>query len=40
MDEHETIIDWSNQDAAFVAKEPKLPGGMAHGSAHAPEERD
>lgn len=31
MHEFETILDWSNQDQAFVAEVPELPGCMAHG---------
>ena len=29
---YEVILDWSNQDQAFVAEAPELPGCMAHGS--------
>ena len=28
---HEIIIYWSNEDEAFVAEAPELPGCMAHG---------
>jgi predicted RNase H-like HicB family nuclease len=31
----EVIIFWSDEDAAFVADVPELPGCMAHGSSHA-----
>jgi len=29
---YEVIIYWSNEDDAFVADVPELPGCMAHGS--------
>jgi len=29
---YEIIIYWSNEDRAFVAEVPELPGCMAHGS--------
>jgi predicted RNase H-like HicB family nuclease len=29
---YEVIIYWSNEDNAFVADVPELPGCMAHGS--------
>ncbi len=32
---YEIIIFWSNEDEAFVADVPELPGCMAHGSTHA-----
>jgi predicted RNase H-like HicB family nuclease len=32
MDRYEIIIFWSNEDNAFVAEVPELPGCMAHGS--------
>ena len=32
---YEVIIFWSDEDAAFVADVPELPGCMAHGSSHA-----
>lgn len=32
---YEIIIFWSNDDQAFVADVPELPGCMAHGSSHA-----
>ncbi len=28
---YEIIIFWSNEDSAFVAEAPELPGCMAHG---------
>lgn len=28
---YEVIIYWSNDDSAFVAEVPELPGCMAHG---------
>jgi predicted RNase H-like HicB family nuclease len=31
MDRYEIIIHWSDEDQAFVADVPKLPGCMAHG---------
>ncbi len=31
MDKYEIIIYWSNEDSAFVAELPELPGCMAHG---------
>lgn len=31
MRKYETIIHWSNEDDAFVAEVPELPGCMAHG---------
>lgn len=31
MYKYETIIYWSNEDAAFIAEVPELPGCMAHG---------
>jgi len=31
MDKYEIIIYWSNEDQAFVADVPELPGCMAHG---------
>jgi predicted RNase H-like HicB family nuclease len=35
MDKYEVIIYWSDDDSAFVADVPELPGCMAHGSTHA-----
>lgn len=32
---YEIIIFWSDEDEAFVADVPELPGCMAHGSTHA-----
>ncbi len=32
MHKYEIIIFWSNEDDAFVAEVPELPGCMAHGS--------
>ena len=32
---YEIIIFWSNEDEAFVADVPELPGCMAHGTTHA-----
>jgi predicted RNase H-like HicB family nuclease len=34
MDKYEIIIFWSDEDQAFVAEVPELPGCMAHGSTH------
>ncbi len=31
MYKYETIIYWSNEDSAFIAEVPELPGCMAHG---------
>ena len=31
MDRYEIIIYWSDEDQAFVAEIPELPGCMAHG---------
>jgi len=31
MHKYETIIHWSNEDGAFIAEVPELPGCMAHG---------
>ena len=31
---YEIIIYWSNEDAAFVAEAPELPGCMAHGDTY------
>lgn len=31
MFKYEIILYWSNEDAAFVAEVPELPGCMAHG---------
>ena len=32
MYKYEIIIYWSNEDEAFVAEIPELPGCMAHGN--------
>lgn len=32
MYKYEIILYWSNEDDAFVAEVPELPGCMAHGS--------
>jgi predicted RNase H-like HicB family nuclease len=32
---YEIIIFWSDEDDAFVADVPELPGCMAHGASHA-----
>lgn len=34
MERYEIIIYWSEQDNAFVAEVPELPGCMAHGNTH------
>ena len=34
MTRYEIIIFWSNEDQAFVADVPELPGCMAHGSTY------
>ena len=31
MYKYKTIIYWSNEDEAFIAEVPELPGCMAHG---------
>lgn len=31
MQKYEIIIYWSNEDQAFIAEVPELPGCMAHG---------
>ena len=31
MHKYEIILYWSNEDAAFIAEVPELPGCMAHG---------
>ncbi|NWG04906.1 MAG: type II toxin-antitoxin system HicB family antitoxin [Syntrophaceae bacterium] len=36
MYKYEIIIYWSNEDQAFIAEVPELPGCMAHG--HTPGE--
>ncbi|CBE67702.1 MAG: type II toxin-antitoxin system HicB family antitoxin [Candidatus Methylomirabilis oxygeniifera] len=32
MNKYEVIIYWSDEDQAFVAEAPELPGCMAHGA--------
>jgi len=34
MDKYEIIIYWSDEDQAFIAEAPELPGCMAHGDSH------
>ena len=34
MSKYEIIIFWSDEDEAFVADIPELPGCMAHGSSY------
>lgn len=34
MHRYEVIIYWSEEDQAFVADVPELPGCMAHGATH------
>ena len=34
MDKYEVIIYWSEEDQAYIAEVPELPGCMAHGSDH------
>jgi predicted RNase H-like HicB family nuclease len=34
MERYEIIIYWSDEDQAFVADVPELPGCMAHGTTH------
>jgi predicted RNase H-like HicB family nuclease len=34
MHRYEVIIYWSDEDAAFVAEVPELPGCIAHGSSY------
>lgn len=31
MERYEIILYWSNEDQAFIAEVPELPGCMAHG---------
>ena len=35
MHKYEIILYWSNEDQAFVAEVPELPGCMAHGETQA-----
>jgi len=34
MDKYEIIIYWSDEDQAFIAEVPELPGCAAHGNSH------
>lgn len=34
MHRYEVILYWSDEDAAYVAEVPELPGCMAHGSSY------
>jgi len=34
MDRYEIIIFWSEEDDAYIADVPELPGCMAHGSTY------
>lgn len=34
MNHYEIIIYWSNEDQAFLAETPELPGCMAHGNSY------
>ncbi len=34
MSHYEIIIYWSNEDQAFLAEVPELPGCMAHGNSY------
>ena len=34
MDKYEIIIYWSEDDRAFIAEAPELPGCVAHGATH------
>ena len=34
MDKYEIILYWSEEDCAFIAEIPELPGCMAHGQTH------
>ena len=35
MDKYEIIIYWSDEDQAFIADVPELPGCIAHGNTKA-----
>jgi predicted RNase H-like HicB family nuclease len=34
MNKYEVIIYWSDEDGAFIAEVPELPGCAAHGGSH------
>lgn len=34
MNKYEVIIYWSEEDQAFVAEVPELPGRLTHGAMH------
>jgi len=34
MEHYEIILYWSEEDAAYIAEVPELPGCMAHGDSH------
>jgi len=34
MNRYEIIIYWSNEDNAFIAEVPELPGCMVHGNSY------
>ena len=34
MDRYEIILYWSNEDRAYIAEVPELPGCSAHGDSH------
>ncbi len=34
MDKYEIIIFWSEEDEAYIAEVPELPGCMSHGDSH------
>jgi len=34
MEHYEIILYWSEEDAAYIAEVPELPGCMAHGNSH------
>jgi len=34
INKYEIIIYWSDEDQAFIAEIPELPGCMAHGDSH------
>jgi len=33
--EHDVVVSWSDEDNAFIANVPALPGCMTHGSTRA-----